>query len=195
MLAPHLRFHAFKQAIESELSGAASWSGTVYRSTGLRYTRVGDILSGLGSRKNGGRWNPPESFSAIYASLTPELAMAEAFAHYRYYSIPVSNAMPRVFVAIDVRLERVLDLTSMKVCGMLGLGMDDLIQQDWRHEQRAGREALTQALGRAAFHCSLEGLLIPSAARPGGSNLAVFPTNLLSSSSISVSNSSLLPGD
>lgn len=50
----------------------------VFRSVTPRYASSHDLLSGYGARKHGGRWNPPGFFPAIYASLAPETALAEA---------------------------------------------------------------------------------------------------------------------
>lgn len=41
-----------------------------------------------------------------------------------------------------------------------------------------GPEALTQAIGRLAVDLDLQALLVPSAARKGGSNFILFPANL-----------------
>lgn len=67
------------------------------------------MLTGEGSRRNGGRWNP-KGIAVVYASFTPETAMAETLAHFRYYGFPIEDAMPRTFVAIATDLAAVLDL-------------------------------------------------------------------------------------
>ena len=85
-------------------------SRTGYRSTTPKYAKETDLLTGVGSSNHGGRWNPP-GIAAVYVSLTPETAMEETLAHFRYYGIPPHAAMPRTFVAIHVRLTKVLDLT------------------------------------------------------------------------------------
>jgi hypothetical protein len=57
---------------------------------------------------------------------------------------------------------------------------------DWRSENRCGAEAITQAIGRAARACRLEGLIVPSAARACGTNLIVFPYRLMAGDSLKV---------
>lgn len=158
---------------------------TGYRSTTPRYAREGDITSGAGSREFGGRWNPP-GISAVYASLTPETAMEEALAHFRYYGIPAHAAMPRTFVAIRAELSKVLDLTRGRVRQRLRISEKRLMQTDWRKDLQAGKTALTQLVGLAAFETEFEGLLVPSAADQAGRNLVVFPENLLDSSRLEV---------
>lgn len=64
---------------------------------------------------------------------------------------------------------------------------------DWRREMRAGHEPITQAIGRAAFEVGWEGLIVPSAADPGGYNLLVFPESLFPSSRLRVAQAGRLP--
>lgn len=66
----------------------AAFDGVVYRSSTPRYATEADILTGEGSRRVGGRWNPT-GIAAVYASLTSETAMAETLAHNRYYLVPI----------------------------------------------------------------------------------------------------------
>ena len=43
---------------------------------------------------------------AVYASFTPETAMEELLAHFRYYGIPFHAAMSRLFVATRAQLPK-----------------------------------------------------------------------------------------
>lgn len=166
---------------------AKPWASIVYRSATPQYARGPDLLSGAGSRTHGGRFNPPRSFAAIYASLDPETAMAETLAHFRYYRIPEHAAMPRVFAALDVGLRRVLDLCDAKVLKELELAPEALVRDDWRKLQDAGKESVGQALGAAVFELEKwEGLIVPSAAREGGRNAVIFPERLGSKSWVRV---------
>ena len=175
---------------------AVPWSGEAYRTVGPKYARPADIISGIGAAKAGGRWNPVAAFAAVYLSTTPQTATAETFAGNRYYSIPFYEALPRVLVAVDVDLPRVLDMTDPRVRRALGLSITRLFSIDWRAEQNAGREALTQALGRAAFAAGFDGLLVPSDAdrRAKGVNLVVIPANLGAGSRLAVLNPDELKG-
>jgi filamentous hemagglutinin len=155
------------------------WAGVVYRSASVRYANRDDLLTGAGSKSAGARWNPPASVATVYASLTIETAMAEALAHHRYYGFAVEQALPRVLVSIQARLQRVLILTDRRVCRTLGVRRSQLIEEDWRACNGGGEEARTQALGRLAWDAGWEGLVLPSAANPDGMNLVVFPGNLL----------------
>jgi RES domain-containing protein len=141
---------------------------------------------------HGVRWNPRGVFRAVYGSLTPETAMGESLAHSRYSGLPPANDLPRVFVAISVRLQRVLDLTPGDARRALRVARERMLTEDWRRARDRGDEALTQAIGRAAFEVGMEGLLVPSAQPEGGVNLVVFPENLQPGSSLSVQQSARL---
>lgn len=52
---------------------ASAWSGKTYRHVATRR----DPLSGAGARMFGGRWNPPDSFNAIYLAEPAGACMAE----------------------------------------------------------------------------------------------------------------------
>jgi RES domain-containing protein len=165
---------------------AAPWSGEVYRSATPRYARLRDIVSGAGSCKAGGRWNPPGSFPTIYASLEPEAAMSESLATFRYYGWALYDAMPRVFRALEAHLVRVLDLRRPDLPPFLASWLAESQREDWRALQRSGKETASPAIGRAAFSAGLEGLLVPSYASAGKTNLVAFPGNFASESSIRV---------
>jgi hypothetical protein len=50
--------------------------------------------------------------------------------------------------------------------------------QAWRQDQHAGREALTQAIGRLARATDVQGIIFPSARVSRGRNLVLFPDRL-----------------
>jgi RES domain-containing protein len=149
----------------------------LYRSSTPRYATEDDLLTGIGSQRCGGRWNPV-GLAAVYASLTPETALAETLAHHRYYNLPLEQAMPRTFVAIEARLRLVLDLGNGQVRQRLRLSLASLLAVDWRRDMAEGRIPLTQVVGWAADLSGFEGVLVPSSADPTGVNLLVFPRKL-----------------
>lgn len=181
---PHEDFDRITAGLEACLSRATSWEGWVYRSAAPRYSGDGDIVTGEGSRRMGGRWNPPGSFRTVYASLHPETAMKEALATFLYYGWSLHGAMPRVFRALDIGLGRVVSLRSRRVRERLSPWLKPSLTEDWRALQSLGRESTAQAIGRAAFELGLEGLLVPSHAARGGTNLVAFPDNLAPGSRI-----------
>jgi len=102
--------------------------------------------------------------------------MAEALANFRACGIPVSQAMPLVFVAVVVKAQAVLDLMDADVQQWLGINTRKKTTVDWHAAQERGDEALTQAIGRIAWEEKLEGMLVPSARRRGQSNIVLFPS-------------------
>jgi RES domain-containing protein len=94
---------------------------------------------------------------------------------------------------IRVDLGTVLDLTHGKTRSAVRVSERRMLNEPWREEQKAGREGLTQALGRLAHELGWEGLLVPSAATRGGTNLIVFPANLSRRSSLEIINVGELP--
>ncbi len=57
------------------VEGAVSFDGIVFRSSTPKYANTSDVISGTGSKLHGQRWNPA-GIAVVYASLTPETAMA-----------------------------------------------------------------------------------------------------------------------
>lgn len=153
---------------------AAAYSGTLYRSSAPKYANSRDLLTGEGSRRFGGRWNPA-GIAAFYGSLSPEAAMAETLAYIRYYGLPAQSAMPRTFVAVEVELSHVLDLTDGKVRQSLGVSLARMLECDWRAEVHAEKVPITHQIGEAVFNTGLEGLLVPSAAAEREVNLVFYP--------------------
>jgi len=112
--------------------------------------------------------------------------MAETLAYIRYYGFPPQSAMPRTFVAVQVMLSEVLDLTDGRTRQSLGVSTTRMATADWRADMRAGRTPVTHAIGQAAFDAGIEGLLAPSAASLGETNLVCFVDNMHSTSRIEV---------
>ena len=101
--------------------------------------------------------------------------MAETLAHYRYYGIPVADAMPRTFVAMELNLTAVLDLCDGAIRRRIQISVERILAVDWRKEVHAGRDPITQILGRAAYNARFEAMLVPSAVSRASSNIVVFP--------------------
>lgn len=117
-------------------------------------------------------------------ALSLETALKEVKGWLRYYGLPVESALPRVFAAIGADLSTVLDLTDGTVRQRLRISLDRMTGEDWRRMNASGKEALTQAIGRAAFEAGFEGFIVPSAQDKRGQNLAVFQEKLLPGSGL-----------
>jgi RES domain-containing protein len=156
---------------------ASAWHGAVFRCSGIEYANSADVATGEGGRKAGGRFNPPESFPALYNAVEPETAVVEALADRRRRGLPDAEALPLVLVALQVNITRVLNLTDGRLRRTLGVSWRRLMAA-WRPDQERGREALTQAVGRLARETGFQAILYKSARRSGGLNLAIFPDRL-----------------
>ncbi|MEO8044612.1 MAG: RES domain-containing protein [Spartobacteria bacterium] len=189
---PHPAFEIFRKLISESAAFLRPWEGSAYRVTTLDYPRPQSILQGQGSFLYGGRWNAIGSFEAVYGSISDTVAVAESRATADYARVPQPFRTPRLLVAIEFSLQLVLDLTNPSVRKKLGLSPDALCGEDWRKTQEAGRESLTQAIGRAVFSNLGEGLLVPSARVPSGVNVAYFPANRQNGSRAAVQESEKL---
>jgi RES domain-containing protein len=179
-VAPHPDFGRIARIIRRHANLARAWSGEAFRSAEPHYAGTEDIVSGIGSTHAGGRWNPPGSFATVYAALEPETAMSEVLASYRYYGLPLTSAMPRLFRALEIRLAATLDLRNPILTRMLAPWSGQWASEDWRALQESGHESVSQAVGRAVHEAGLEGLLVASAI--AGTNIVAFPQRLRSAS-------------
>ncbi|HKB03357.1 MAG TPA: RES domain-containing protein, partial [Gemmataceae bacterium] len=150
-MTPHPEADRLARGLQRCLPLAAPWAGTLYRSASPRYANRDDLISGVGGKSAGARWNPPNSFRTVYASLEVETALAESLAHFRHFCLPVARALPRVLVALEARARRVLDLSDGAVRRTLGVSDRRLLREPWREENRRRREAMTQAIGRLTY--------------------------------------------
>ncbi|MBX3441245.1 MAG: RES domain-containing protein [Planctomyces sp.] len=159
----------------------------------MEYATKLDVITGAGSRKFGGRWNPPAQFCAVYAALDAETAFGESITTGDKYGISAAMRMPLVTVAIRAELSRILDISAPQIRKKLGVTMAAMTKTDWKAAQNRNQEAFTQLLGRLAFEVGLEGLIVPSIYSRGRQNLVVFPERMLTTSRLEVVNGDMLP--
>jgi RES domain-containing protein len=182
----HPDFDLHLRCMTAIVARASPRVDVVFRCTEPTYATEGDLLTGEGSRINGGRWNPPSSFSTVCAAFSDATALSEAKANHLYYGLDPADALPRVIVAVNVKLAEVLDLTDGMIRKTLGVSATKMRDDDWRALNRRGVESLTQAIGRAACQSSLEALIVPAC--DGGKNLVWFPDNLRGASKATIRN-------
>jgi RES domain-containing protein len=169
------------------------WAGDVFRATLPKWMSKPYRLTAVGSVLTGGRWNVRSLVPALNFGTTADVTAAEADAKARRSGWPPGALSPQTRVAFQLDLRAILDLTDVAVLKALRLRKRDLVDCDWEAEQLAGREALTQAVARAAFETFAEGLLVPSARLAGGVNVIVFPTHLQPPSSIQPLHEAAIP--
>jgi RES domain-containing protein len=114
-------------------------------------------LSGAGARSQGGRWNPPESFSTVYLALSEKTAIEEFRRMARRSGRAPEDFVPRRIYRFRLNLQEILDLTGpSEVLGPLA-GLD----------LQAEDLAPTQAVGEAAQYLGREAIMAPSATGVG----------------------------
>ncbi len=113
------------------------------------------------TRAEGGRFNPPGEFGAIYLALDERTARQESDA-------------PEVILELDVTLSHICDLTRPDERARCGLTPEELC---------AGHHGPCQRAGRALREAGYEGVRYPSAAGDGV-NLAVFRDRLREGASL-----------
>lgn len=190
---PHPAFATIKTALALALPGAIRFRGILYRACDPIYANTNDLLAGEGSRKVGGRWNPPGDVATIYLSQSVEGAIGESLGLPTHYGFDPVKRLPLTLVAVDAELEGLLDLTDAAIRKSLGVTLAALLRSDWRNENAVGHEALPQAIGRAAFQLGAHGIIVPSAVKRTFRNLNVFRDNLTGISRLKIRGSEKLP--
>jgi len=135
----------------------------------FRVVREGlDPLATTGSLNAGGRFNPPNEFSALYTSLEAATAAKEVARGLRQRGID-PNQFPEGewwVYELEVKLESVLDLSDADVLQKSGIPESSLTGSDVNTTRQIGAEARERGY---------EALLVPSAAVSGSKNFGYFP--------------------
>lgn len=136
--------------------GSHPWSGTAFRHT----TAGRDPLSGVGARLYGGRWNPRGLCSTIYLAqpLGACLREFERLAQANGMEAELMLESPRSLHTIEVLELQVLDLREAAAMAYVGLGLEDIADDDW---------TACQAVGHAAYFLDMGGVVAPSATGQG----------------------------
>ena len=150
-----------REAVESD--ALAPLKLIAYRYTRRRYSTARLLMNGVGAWKAGGRWNAPGAFHAVYLASSHELAHREYFEAYRVSGLGAFQGMPFVGNAIELDLRATVDLRAESMLAALGVSTEAILNDPWRQSTDGGTESLCQAIGRAAFECGIQGLIVPSA--------------------------------
>lgn len=106
--------HAARKQLAALIAGATSLKGEFFRSVAFRYFHPDDVISGEGTRLNGGRF-VPVGVKAVYASLDEATAVREVTTRKRVLGgrnqIDVGE-YPRMTYVISVATHRNLDLAA-----------------------------------------------------------------------------------
>jgi len=174
----HPAHQGFLVALRRVLPAAIAFHGNLYRACDPTYANTRDLLTGEGSRKRGGRWNAPGGPATVYLAQSVDGAIAESLGLPSHYGFDPAKRLPLTLVAVDTELQVVIDFTDPVVRNTLSVTLAAMNGCDWRNENAAGREAITQALGRAAFDVGAQGIIVPSPVKRSIKNLNAFPANL-----------------
>jgi RES domain-containing protein len=178
-LTPHVDFSKIRTSLQRLVLHAVPFRQHVYRMINPRYCKNADILNGVGGLRANGRWNIRRPFHCTYTSCSPETALAEVLNASRHKGLPDATALPRVLVCLGIEVQKSLDLTNGSVRQSARLARRRMVDEQWWSENQSGREAWTQAIGRAAAEIGFEAIIAPSHADPKtGTNVIVFPENL-----------------
>lgn len=196
-MTSHPRFSDFFRILDPQVNPGlySNWSGDVVRGAPPRWMSTPYRMTGVGAVLAGARSSVRHLMPAVYASTDPLTLAAELHYKAAKYGWTAASFHPRLTVGMHWELQAVVDLTAGAVLGALGTSNTDLTNCDWETEQTAGREALTQAIGRAAFERLAEGLMLPSARRHGGVNVVFFPGHRRDGTRLRVLDARALPPD
>lgn len=169
-----------QRRMSKALNRAVKFQGVGYRNVGQQFANRQDIVSTIGSLNWGGRYNVARNFGVLYLSCDLDTCLKELEHAARYEGVSIEEKLPRTVTGIKVQLLKVLDLTDTRVRKEIGIPKKILVETDWAKENRDGREAPTQMIGRLARDAGFDALLVPSA-RWSGKNLNLLDDGKLSS--------------
>lgn len=187
-ITPHKHFAEILVALDGGKDQARAWTGNGFRLAAVSHASTGKILSGRGSQEFGGRWNAAGTFPAVYCSLLPETAVTETMNRFRKTGLKARRPLPGVLVSLAIKLQSVLDFSDPHALPAVESFLAKAKRENWQRLQDEGREASSQAIGRAAHQLEIEGILFSSAVVLGAKNLVVFPDNLRSKSFLRIEN-------
>lgn len=136
----------------------------------VRAEDSGEILSTGPSFAYGGRYNKSGEFGALYLGDTREICRQEKLKQvaWREDALP-----PQALGSVEIRIDKVLDLTQEKILKALGITESQLIDPL--------DVSLPRALAQAAREAGIKALLAPSAAGERN-NLVIFEDYIFDSS-------------
>lgn len=112
-----------------------------------------------------GRWQRGSVVRGLYLGDSEATVWAEWYRHSSEAGVPPQQRLPRAVWRIEVDIDDVADLTAPGILAGEGIPRLDPTRRQWRR---------TQPIGEASWREGARGILAPSAARQGGTVLAIF---------------------
>jgi len=144
-------------------------------------------LSGLGSIRTGGRFNPKGAFEILYFANHADTMLREVrIVQYDVGGNAISvPSRPYIAISLQYEFALTIDLNDPAIQAALKIDHQDLTSA-WELDLLNGTTPVTQDLGIAARDTGIEALIVPSARHAGFSNVAVIRDQLLESSFIRI---------
>ena len=160
---------AARKQLDELIAGAAPLKGDFFRSVAFHHIHPDDVISGEGTRLNGGRFVPVGA-KAVYASLEEETAMREVTT--RKIALGGRNQInvgeyPRMTYVLSVATRRSLDLA-----GTLPLELGKIVARCLRSSEYSA----SQKLAAVWIAEGIESVVFPSATGVGR-NVVVYLAN------------------
>lgn len=175
---------ADKAHLRTLISRASPLTGDFFRSVAFRHIHPDDVISGTGTRLQGGRF-VPRGVAAVYASLEEETALREVTCRKRVISgrshVDLRD-YPRMIYVIRIATERNLDLSLPVPRELKNLLIRSL---------RPGPHTVSQAIGALCIEAGIESVIFPSATG-SGHNVVVYLPNASAGSVIVLNRAAVL---
>lgn len=164
-------------------------TGTFFRSVNhnaLHSRQPPDLLFSLGPGVEGQRFTQVGGPPALYLANGAQTAYAESTQSVVSSIAEIMVPPPMVVYAITVNLEHALDLNNPENLEQLGTSLAE-IQGNWRGQMNSGLEVPTHILADAVFTSNrFQGMLYPSVAWTGGTDLIIWTDRVTDPSFIEV---------
>ena len=161
----------FREGMETLLRKVKPISIAYYRTVTADRAIIGRFPSIEGSIISGGRFNIPGQFGALYLSTNPQTALEEAIQTTRRAGF--QEWKPKTIVEIKFQDILLLNLENRNNLEQIQIDSKEL-EIDWNEENKHGRIAPSQLVGKIARDCGFEAILVRSQLIREAYNVAVF---------------------
>ncbi len=160
--------------VEALLASTNPLRAVVYRATAPQFATAVHLVSGIGAKESGQRWNP-RGVATVYAGMEEATALAECGSRQTLGAgLPIgARARTLVVTPVEIRLDRVVTLASPPLDART---IAFLLTE--AHRDPALSPTHGQRIGAALASAGIQGVSVPSAARVEGRCLVMFRDNI-----------------